>query len=147
MRGMRFAVLVLLAMGFGAATLFAAEPRTFEFAPGKEKIAVATLGSDGVQRVEIVGGEYYFEPNHIVVTVNKPVELRVKKASKYVPHNIIVKAPEAGIDFKIDMKGDFLPIRFTPTKTGKYPMYCDTSFLWFENHKAKGMEGLIEVVE
>ena len=152
MRDMKYAILILLLLVFAAGPLLAAEPQTpggqtVQFAPGKEKRAVATLGSDGVQRIEIVGGEYYFNPNHLVVSVNKPVELRVKKSSRYVPHNIIVKAPEAGINFKIDMKGDFLPIRFTPTRIGKYPMYCDTSFLWFENHQAKGMEGMIEVVE
>ena len=114
---------------------------------GKEKRVVATMGADGVQRVEVIGGEYYFDPNYIVVKVNKPVEFTLKKAAGYVPHDIIVKSPEAGIDFKIDMKTDPVPVKFTPTKIGKYPMYCDKSMLWFKNHREKGMEGIIEVVE
>ena len=40
---------------------------------------IAVIGTDGVQRVEITGGSYYFNPNDIVVKVNVPVELNVKK--------------------------------------------------------------------
>lgn len=114
---------------------------------GKENRMVAILGADGVQRVEVVGGEYYFDPNYIVVKANKPVELKLQKTSGYVPHNLIVKAPEAGIDFKTDMKKEPVTVKFTPTKVGKYPMVCDKSLLWFKSHKDRGMEGFIEVVE
>lgn len=115
---------------------------------GKEKRVVATVSLDGVQRVEIKGGEYYYDPNYIVLKVNVPVELTMKKDKGYVPHDIMVKAPEAGIDFKIDMKSDNPPVvKFTPTKVGKYPMYCDKQLLWFKSHRERGMEGMIEVVE
>ena len=121
--------------------------RAEEGAPAADKMVVAQIDDDGVQRVKITGGEYYFEPNHIVVKVNKPVELMVRKAGGFVPHNIIVKAPEAGIDFDAGMGGEYKPVRFTPTRTGKYLMYCDKRFLWFKDHHDKGMEGIIEVVE
>lgn len=114
---------------------------------GKINRAVATVSADGVQRLELIGGEYYFEPNYLVVKVNTPVEFKVKKAGGYIPHNLIVKNPEAGIDFKIDLKSDFQTIKFTPTKIGKFPMYCDKSLLWMASHREKGMEGMIEVVE
>jgi len=119
-----------------------------EHAMGKEKRVVAKVDADGVQRVEVIGGEYYFDPNYIVVKVNKPVELTVKKASGYIPHDMVVKAPEAGIDFKADLS-DKKPemIKFTPTKVGTYPMYCDKKLLWFKSHRERGMEGTIEVVE
>ena len=124
----------------------AAEPD--KHAKGKEKRVVATVDADGVQRVEVVGGEYYFDPNYIVVKVNKPVELKVKKAKGYVPHNIAVKAPEAGIDFKVDLDDKKTEVvKFTPAKVGKYPMSCDKKLLWFKSHKDRGMEGMIEVVE
>ncbi|MFZ2949368.1 MAG: hypothetical protein WA003_07770 [Desulfuromonadaceae bacterium] len=113
----------------------------------KEKRFVATVGSDGVQRVEMVGGEYFYDPNYIVVKVNKPVELKVRKAAGYIPHDLVAKSPEAGIDFKLDLKGDPRTVTFTPTKTGKYPIYCDKSLLWFKTHRERGMEGMIEVVE
>jgi len=119
-----------------------------EHAQGKEIRMVATIGADGAQHVEITGGEYYYDPNYIVVKVNVPVELKVKKTSGYVPHDIVVKAPEAGIDFKTDF-GSKEPaiIKFTPTKAGKYTMYCDKRFLFFKSHRDRGMEGMIEVVE
>lgn len=100
-----------------------------------------------MQRVEITGGEYYFDPNYIVVKVNVPVEFKVKKVKGFVPHNIAVKAPEAGIEFNVNMKDEPNPVKFTPTKVGKYPMYCDKKLLWFKSHKDRGMEGMIEVVE
>ena len=36
----------------------------------KEKRVVATVDADGVQRVDVTGGEYYFDPNYIVVIGN-----------------------------------------------------------------------------
>jgi plastocyanin len=107
----------------------------------------AAIGEDGVQRVQMVGGEYYYRPNHIIVKVNVPVEITVTNDSRFVPHNLIVKAPEAGMDFRIDLKKDGQTVRFTPTKVGVYPMYCDKKLLFFASHREKGMEGAIEVVE
>jgi len=83
-----------------------------------------------------------------VVKVNKPVELTVKKAPGYIPHDMVVQAPEAGINFKVDLD-DKKPekIKFTPTKVGTYEMYCDKKLLFFKSHKDRGMHGIIEVVE
>lgn len=139
-------LLLLLTLGpFTAAAADNAAPH--DHGTWQEKRFVAPLDADGVQRAEMVGGEYFYDPNYIVVKVNKPVELKVKKAAGYIPHNLIAKAPEAGIDFNIDLKSEVLTVKFTPTKVGKYPIYCDKSLLWFKNHREKGMEGLIEVVE
>jgi plastocyanin len=113
---------------------------------GVEKRFVATIGADGVQHVEVIGGEYYFDPNYIIVKVNVPVELKVRKEPYMIPHNIVVKAPEAGIDFKTDLSKDWRAITFTPTKVGKYEMICDKKLLWFKSHKDRGMDGFIEVV-
>jgi plastocyanin len=113
----------------------------------KEKIFRATVGDDGMQRVEVMGGSYFFNPNHIIVKVNVPVELIVRKESGIVPHNIVIKAPEAGVDFDVAMTSDPKVIRFTPTKVGTYPIYCSKKLLFFESHREKGMEGVLEVVE
>ncbi|MCC6544499.1 MAG: quinol oxidase [Nitrospirae bacterium] len=115
----------------------------------KEKRVVATVDADGVQRVEVLGGEYFFDPNYIVVRMNIPVELIVKKESGWIPipHNISIKAPEAGINFDEDMETKPHTIRFTPTKAGKYPIICDKRFLYFfTKHDDKGMHGVLEVV-
>ena len=112
----------------------------------KEKRVVAVVDADGVQRVEVVGGGYYFDPNYIVVKVNVPVELKVRKEAGYVPHDIVVKAPEAGIDFAESMGKDPKIIKFTPKTIGKYEMYCSKKLPFVKSHKDRGMDGMIEVV-
>lgn len=113
----------------------------------KQKIFTAAVDSSGVQKVEITGGEYYFDPNYIIVKKDVPVELVIKKVSGIIPHNIIIEAPEAGINIRESMDTKPKAIRFTPTKIGKYEISCDKKFLFFANHKKKGMEGVLEVVE
>jgi plastocyanin domain-containing protein len=111
-----------------------------------EKRFIAEV-KDGVQRVEMTGGEYYFDPNVVVVKVNVPVELKVKKEAGVAPHNIVLKAPEAGIDIDESLSSDPKVIRFTPTKTGTYPFECTKRFLFFKSHKERGMHGVLEVVD
>ncbi len=106
---------------------------------------VVPVAADGIQRVDVLGGGYFFKPKHIVVKANVPVEFRVAKEKGLVPHNIVIKAPEAGIDFNIEMKNAPTPVAFTPTLPGTYPMVCTKKFLWM-THKEKGMEGVLEVV-
>jgi plastocyanin len=130
-------LLLVIAAVVGALCLAAA-------APGPA--TVVPIDKDGVQRVEIVGGSYFFKPNHIVVKVNIPVELKVSKESGLVPHDIVAKSPEAGIEFKESLSSSPQLIKFTPTKVGKYPMYCSKKAPFSKTHREKGMEGVIEVV-
>jgi plastocyanin domain-containing protein len=108
---------------------------------------VAILGPDGVQRAEIVGASYYFDPDVIVVKINVPVELKVKRAGGITPHSIALKSPEAGIEFSVSLGKTPKTVKFTPTKIGKYPFWCTKRFLFLKSHKAHGMMGFIEVVE
>lgn len=118
------------------------------FADGPEKkVFTAVKGPDGIQKVSIAGGEYYFEPNHIIVKVNVPVELSVRKEGGIVPHNIVMKSPEAGMAFEEPMGSEPKVIKFTPTKTGTYPFSCTKKLLFFRSHEARGMKGAIEVIE
>ncbi|MEK6698412.1 MAG: cupredoxin domain-containing protein [Nitrospirota bacterium] len=112
-----------------------------------EKRVVATIDPDGVQRVEMTGDTYYFDPNVIVVKVNVPVELKVKKAGGIAPHNIVIKAPDAGINIEESLSTEPKSIQFTPTKVGKYPFECTKRLLFFKSHKDRGMHGMLEVVE
>lgn len=114
---------------------------------GHQKVYTATVDKDGVQRVEIVGGEYYFDPDYIIVKKGIPVEFIIRKVSGIIPHNIVIESPEAGIDIRESMSTDSKVIRFTPTKAGKYPVFCDKKLLFFPSHRKKGMEGILEVVE
>jgi len=115
-------------------------------ASAQEPTTVVPMSKDGVQRVDIVGGSYFFKPKHIVVKVNIPVELKVSKESGLAPHNIVAKSPEAGIEFQESMSSTPKTIKFTPTKVGKYPIYCSKKLPFSKSHREKGMEGVIEVV-
>ncbi len=126
---------------------FSATVATGDEKPKEEKLVKAVIDKDGVQRVDIVGGTYFFNPNLIIVKVNVPVELKVRKEGWLVPHNIVIKAPEAGIDFDESLSTEPKVIRFTPTKVGIYPFYCSKKLLFFEGHREKGMEGKLEVTE
>jgi len=112
-----------------------------------EKRFVATIDKDGYQRVEMTAGEYYFDPAVVVVKVNVPVELTIKKAGGITPHNFVIKAPQADLDFKIDLSSEVKKISFMATKAGSYPFECTNQFLFFKSHKERGMHGMLEVVE
>ena len=112
-----------------------------------EKRFVAVVDKDGVQRVEMIGGGYYFDPNVIVVKVNVPVVLTVRKEPGITPHNVVIKAPEAGINIDEELSTTPKTIRFTPTKVGNFPFECTERFLFFKSHKDRGMHGVLEVVE
>lgn len=113
----------------------------------QKKPFVATVDKDGVQKIEMLAREYFFDPNYIVVKVNVPVEITIKKEPTIIPHNFVLKAPDAGMDIHESLSSEPKIIRFTPTKNGKYPFYCDKKLLFFESHREKGMEGTIEVTE
>jgi plastocyanin len=112
-----------------------------------QKVFNAIIDADGVQRVSISAGEYFFDPNYIVVKVNTPVEMGIKKTAGFVPHNIVIDAPEAGIAFDESIGKDEKIIRFTPTKTGEFPFYCTKRFLFFKSHRERGMKGIVKVIE
>jgi len=67
--------------------------------------------------------------------------------SAAVPPTIVIDAPDAGITVNESLSRDPKPITFTPTKTGKYPVFCDKKLLFLDSYREKGMEGILEVVE
>jgi plastocyanin domain-containing protein len=112
----------------------------------EEKVFTATIGADGVQKVEVAAGSYFFDPNHIIVKANVPVELKVSKEGGMTPHDIEMKSPDAGMQFSEGLSTTPKTISFTPTKTGRYPFYCGKKMPLAKSHRDRGMEGVIEVV-
>jgi plastocyanin len=102
--------------------------------------------ADGVQRIRIVAGSYFFKPNHIVVKVNVPVELTASRESGITPHDLVIRADEAGLAVKEDLGSEPKKISFTATKPGKYAIYCSKKLPFVAGHREKGMEGVLEVV-
>ena len=116
------------------------------YAQKQKETYVANIDQDGVQRVRIVGGGYFFKPYHIIVKVNVPVELSASREAGIVPHNLVIKAPEAGIAVDEELTTEIKKIAFTATAVGKYPLYCSNELLFFASHRERGMEGVLEVV-
>jgi heme/copper-type cytochrome/quinol oxidase subunit 2 len=116
------------------------------FGAHKESQPVVVQPSeDGVQRVNVMVDSYSFDPNHIIVTVDKPVGLTLKSVTRIVPHDFTLKYPEAGLDMHQNISpGKKVKATFTPTKTGTYEFYCDKKGL-FGSHRKKGMYGTLEV--
>lgn len=116
------------------------------FAQDQKEVYVAKVDPDGVQRVRLEGGGYFFKPKHIVIKVNVPVELLASREAGVVPHNLVIKAPEAGIAVEEDLAAEPKKIAFTAMAVGKYPFYCSNKLLFFASHRERGMEGVLEVV-
>ena len=133
-------VLPLLFFGFLAVSGHAAE--TVE-----QESFRAAVDKDGIQRVAIAGGDYFFKPSRIVVKVNVPVEFAVSKEPGIVPHTFVIDAPEAGIAIDATLGTEPQTVAFTPKKPGQYPFFCKNRLLFFKSHREHGMEGMLEVVE
>ncbi|MBI3935658.1 MAG: quinol oxidase [Betaproteobacteria bacterium] len=116
------------------------------FAQEQKEVHIAKVDQDGVQRVRLVGGEYFFKPNRIVVKVNVPAELLASREAGIVPHNLVIKAPEAGIVVDEELATEPKKIAFTATAVGRYPFYCSNKLLFFASHRERGMEGVLKVV-
>lgn len=121
----------------GPAVTFAQEPK---------EIHVAKVDQDGVQRVRVVGGSYFFRPNHIIVKANVPVELLASLEPGIVPHTLVLNAPEAGVAVDEELATEPKKIAFTATAVGKYAFYCKNKLLFFKSHRENGQEGVLEVV-
>lgn len=107
----------------------------------------AFVAPDGIQHVSIVGGNYFFRPNRVIVKVNVPVELGVALERGIVPHSLVIDAPEAGIQIDQKLSSETKKFRFTPTATGSFTFYCKNKLLFLKSHREKGMEGTLEVVD
>lgn len=107
----------------------------------------ARMDSDGVQRVQLLAGSYFFRPAHVIVKAGVPVELRVQMEPGVVPHSFVLEAPQAGMALRAELATQPKVLRFVPTVAGRYPFYCAHKLLFFASHRQRGMEGIVEVVD
>jgi plastocyanin len=111
-----------------------------------EKTLTVIAGPDGVQRIRMVAGSYFFEPNHLIVKVNMKTELTVMKEGGLTPHDIEMASGDAGMEFSESLSSTPKTIVFTPTKTGTFPFFCGKKAPFTKSHRERGMEGIMEVV-
>lgn len=98
------------------------------------------------QVIEITLDSYTMKPDRITVKAGEPVILKIKNAATFIPHNLVIKAPQAGVEVKVDVSaGKTGEVSFTPTQPGSYEMLCDKSPPIGKSHREKGMHGTLIV--
>jgi len=108
-------------------------------------LSISVLAADP-QVIEVKLDSYSITPDKIVVKNGQPVTLKVTNVATFIPHDLVIKAPDAGVDLKIDLRaGKSGEVSFTPTRTGSYEMFCDKEPPIGKSHKAKGMHGILIV--
>ena len=96
--------------------------------------------------IEVKLDSYTIKPDKIIVKTGESVILKVKNEASFIPHNLIIKAPQAGVEIKIDVSaGKTGEARFTATQPGSYEMICDKTPPIGKSHKQKGMHGTLVV--
>lgn len=104
------------------------------------------IDSDGVQRTTVILDSYSYQPGHLIVEKGKPVELTLKSVTTLTPHNFIIKDPAGSLAVEQDVSaGKTALLKFTPTQSGTFPIYCDKRLWPLPSHRDKGMEGKLEV--
>lgn len=107
---------------------------------------VVPVSADGVQRMEVIVDSYSFTPDHLIVKENIPVEWTLKSVTWLVPHNFVLKSPDAGLGIEQEIPpGGTATVRFTPTRSGEFKVICTKRFLFFPSHEDLGMVGTLEV--
>lgn len=96
--------------------------------------------------IEIVLDNYSIKPDTLTLRAGEPVILKVKNAATFIPHNLVIKAAQAGIELKVIVEaGKMGEVRFTPTLPGNYELLCDTRPPIGQSHREKGMHGMLVV--
>jgi plastocyanin domain-containing protein len=107
---------------------------------------IVPVSADGVQRLEITVDSYSFTPNRLIVKENAPLELILKSVTWIVPHNFVLRSPEAGIEIEQEVPaGGTAMVRFTPRRAGEFKFVCTKKLLFFPSHEEQGMVGTLEV--
>lgn len=106
--------------------------------------SVTAQTTDGVQRVEIHAGSYWFRPDHVTVRAGVPVRLTLRKEPGLTPHDFVLVAREAGIDIEKDLAATPIVVEFTPTRAGRYEFHCSRGIV--QAHRDLGMTGVLEVL-
>jgi plastocyanin len=107
---------------------------------------VVETGADGVQRATITVDSYSFEPDHLVVSAGRPVELTLISVTRLVPHDFVIDDPAFGPALHQEIgAGETAKVTFTPERTGTFAFYCSKDPPLMKSHRAKGMEGILAV--
>ena len=66
------------------------------------------IDTDGKHHLHIRVSSYNFEPDHIIVKVNVPIELSISREWGIIPHTFVLKMPESGVTLPEESTGSAL---------------------------------------
>jgi len=105
-----------------------------------------TDGVQRVQRVQIVGGSYFFRPERISARAGQPIEFTLQLEPGIVPHRFVLEGPDGKPLAEVAMGSEAKTLRLT-LPAGDYPFFCPNRLLGFKSHRERGMAGVLEVRE
>lgn len=106
----------------------------------------ARLDADGVQRVTLVGGSYFFRPERVSARAGQPLEITLQLEPGIVPHRFVLEGPDGKPLAEVAMGSEPKTLRLT-LPAGDYPFFCPNRLLGFKSHRERGMAGVLEVRE
>lgn len=110
------------------------------------EIYQASADADGVQRVSLVGGSYFFHPGHIAAQAGRPLEIAVSLEPGLIPHRFVLEASDGQQLANLPLSAEAKTVRLT-LKAGDYVFYCPNQLLQFKSHRERGMAGVLQVRE
>lgn len=128
-------------IAFAVATVCAAST-----AGSDETADRAAVGADGVQRVAIVGGSYFFRPDHVVVRAGQPLEFSLRMESGVIPHRFVLESADGKVVVDVSLAQEVKTIRLT-LAAGRYTFHCPNRLLFLASHRERGMAGVLEAGE
>lgn len=114
------------------------------FAAAQEPPHEVPLDDDGVQRVEIVGGSYFFKPARIVVRAGRPLEISLRMERGVVPHRFVLEGAGGEPVADVELAEAPKTVR-VQLLAGRYEFHCPNQLLFFKSHRERGMAGALEV--
>lgn len=132
----------------GRILVFSIAALLLEAAAAAPELAIykVSVDSDGVQRVTLIGGSYFFRPKHIVAQADRPLEIAVSLEPGLIPHRFVLEAPDGQQLANVSLGAETKTVRLT-LKAGDYVFYCPNQLLQFKSHRERGMTGMLQVRE
>ena len=81
-------------LGFLLVGLAACQSAGEQKPAAQEQARVVKADHDGVQRVTVLAGNYFFKPSRIIVKADTPVEILASREAGMVPHDLVIQAPD-----------------------------------------------------
>jgi plastocyanin len=107
----------------------------------------AGASDSGAERIRIKLGDYHFEPSQLTLIAGRTAVLELVNTDGITPHNFTLQDVAGALDIDVDVPaGESREVSLTPSVSGTYTFYCNKKLLFLKSHRARGMEGSLNVV-